>query len=65
MMSDFSNLTEGMKLTFNNGLFTAVATIEKVVDNQAFVGEKRRYIVKTEKGYTSIISPSEVLVLCE
>ena len=59
-MSDFSNLHVGDKIEFDNGLVHAVATITKVADKSAFVGEKRRYVVQTEKGNQSIVSPSEV-----
>jgi hypothetical protein len=61
----YSNLKEGNKILFDNGLVKSTGEIEKVCVNPVFQGSKTKYIVKTTKGTTAWVAPSEILGLCE
>ena len=60
----YSNLKEGEKIVFDNELMKTVGIIQKVAVSPHFVGSKKKYVVETNAGYKTMVSPSEILGLC-
>lgn len=61
----YDDLKIGDRIEFDNKLEHSFAEITEVVDNDNFIGEKRRYVVRTDQGLKTIVKPSNVIRLME